>query len=373
MPFLLKHHFDPIVDDESLKPQEQDDGSVDHYELNLVQNVEAGELIAEWVELSESELADTDKRFVFDEMRFPAGRGTGVKRKEPGKLFAAVSGCVLYESGKIIVKQNLTLTDDIDFRTGNIDFVGNVTIGGCVRSGFSVRGCNVTVQGQVEAAHIEALESLNCRGGVKGAKEGFLEAGGNIKVSFCEFGTLKAGGDVLVKGSLMHSNVYAGKRLAVGGRLTGGNYYCHNYIYIGEQLGGGLGTDTAIVLGYDPMLLYADEEYNRRIKRIHDDISSFEKILNRDEEHKEEYTPKLESARKELELLKLMKFQLWEGIQGTEKLDECKVLVTGVVKPGVEITIGNAYYKVNDFLEDVYFYYDNDEVKIGAAAKKMKR
>lgn len=372
MPYLLKHHFDPDLDHDNLKPEEQDDGSVNHHELNYVQNVEAGAVIAQWVELDESTLAKADPRFVYDEMNFPAGRGTGIKRQHPDMLYAAVDGRVCYKDNKIVVLKSLILPDDVDFRTGNINFIGNLTIGGSIRSGFTVQGRDVTVSGQVEGARVEALRDLNCRGGIKGSKSAFLESGQSIKVAFCEYATLKAANDIMVKGALMHSNVYAGRRLAVGGRLTGGDIYCHEYLYVGEQLGGGLDTDTSIVLGYDPALLHADEDYNRRIKSLHDAISSYEKILNKGDDSDEEIGPKLKAAEKELELIKLLKVKLWEGIQGTEHIHECKVLVPGVVKPGVEISIGSAYLKVDDFLEDVYFYYDNDEVKIGASTKKIR-
>ena len=373
MPYLLKHHFDPDLDHDHLKPELQDDGSVDHYELNSVQNVEAGSVLAEWVELGDNDVGDVDPRFVFEDNTFSAGKGTGIKRKHPNKLYAAVNGCVCYSEGKIVVRQNLVLPDEVNFRTGNINFIGNLTIGGCVRSGFTVQGRDITIQGQVEGARVEALRDLNCRGGVKGGKEAFVEAGRNLKLAFCEFGTLKAGEDILVKGALMHSNVYAGNRLAVGGRLTGGHYYCHEYAYIGEQLGGGLDTDTSLVLGYSPMLLHADVEYNQKIKTLHANIASYEKLLNKDADHRSEFKPKLESAQRELELLKLLKSKLWEGIYGTEQIHNCKVLVPGVVKPGVEISIGSAYLKVDDFLEDVYFYYENGEIKIGASTKKIKR
>ena len=71
MPFFLKHHFDPDLDQDNLKPEEQADGSVDHYELNFVQNVEAGTVIAEWVEFGDSGDAAADPRFICEEMIFP--------------------------------------------------------------------------------------------------------------------------------------------------------------------------------------------------------------------------------------------------------------------------------------------------------------
>lgn len=373
MPFFLKHHFDPDLDYANLKPEEQADGSVDHCELNFVQNVEAGSVIAEWVTLNEGEESVSDPRFVYEEMAFPAGRGTGIKRKHPNKLYAAVNGCVGYRDGKMVVDESLVLPSDVDYHTGNIDFIGNLTVGGSVRSGFSIQARSINIQGPVEGARVEALHTLNCPGGIKGSGEAFLESGQSMKLAFCENATLKAGDDILVKGALMHSKVFAGRRLAVGGRLTGGKICSHEYLYVGEQLGGGLDTDTLIILGYHPTLLFADEEYNDRIRILHDNIASYESKLKKGGEIKAEVAPKLESAVKELELVKLLKQKLWEGIEATERLEECKILVPGKVKPGVEISIGSAYLKVDDFLEDVFFYFKDNEIKIGNSTKKIKK
>lgn len=372
MTFVLKHHFDPDWDPTKLTPEEQSDGSVDHHELNFVSNVSAGDVIAEWIVVDEME-DSVDSRFVSDDKTFPAGRGTGVKTKHPDKLYAAVDGYACYKDGKIVVRETLRVPTDIDYRTGNIDFIGNISVSGSVRSGFEVIGRDVTIQGQIEGADVKARQQLKCQGGVKGGKEAFVESGKDLKLAFCEFGVLKARSDIMVKGALMHSDAYAGRRLAVGGRMTGGRFCSYEYVYVGEQLGGGLDTDTSIILGYKPSLLYADEGYNRRIKRLHEEIASYDKILNKGDEYKTEYEPKLESAKKELELLKAMKVKLWKGIYATERLDECKVLVPGVVKPGVEISIGSAYLKVDDYLEDVFFYFENDEVKIGASTGKIRR
>ena len=330
MPFFLKHHFDPDLGQQALKPQQQDDGSVDHYELNYVQNVEAGSVIARWIEVDGKANPDMDPRFIYDEkIPFPAGKGTGIKQQSPDKLFAAVNGGVEYQDGKIVVREAITVPDDVNFHTGNINFIGNLTVGGSVRGGFVVQGRDITVIGQIEGARVEALRDLVCRGGVKGSGEAFIEAGKSLKLSFCENATLKSGNDILVKGALMHTDVYCGKRLAVGGRLTGGSYYCHEYVYVGGQLGGGLDTNTSLVVGYDPTLLYADAEYNRRIKGLHARVASYEKMIEKGEDSEAECKPKLEAARRELDLLKMLKVKLWEGIYGTEQVEKCKILVPG--------------------------------------------
>jgi len=372
MPFFLKHYFDPDWDPVKLKPAEQADGSVNHHEREFVKNVAAGDLIAEWIPVEEAG-EGLDERFISEEKAFPAGKGTGIRREAPDKLFAAVDGYVCYKEGRILVRNPLTVHSDIDYHTGNVNFVGNVVVEGSVRSGFTIEATNVRVNDQVEGATITARGNLDCRGGVKGGKTALLKTGKDMRMVFCEYATLLSGGDIMIKGALMHSEVYAGKRLAVGGRLTGGNICAYNYIYVGEQLGGGMDTYTSLVLGYKPSLLFTDQRYNVRIKALHEDIASFEKALNKGEDFRAEYEPRLESARKELALLKNLKVKLWDGIYATERLDDCRVLVPGVVKPGVEVCIGSAYYKVDDFLEDVFFYYDNGEVKIGASAAKSKK
>lgn len=372
MPFFLKHYFDPDWNPTKLTPEEQADGSVDHTELRFVQNFKAGALIAEFVDL-EQVADDADPRFIHESKVFPAGKGTGVRKKSPDKLFAAVDGYACYLDGKIVMRETLNVRRDVDYHTGNIDFIGDIITHGCVRGGFELKGRNLTVRGQIEGAYVKARKGLSCPGGIKGGKEAFVESAGDMKLSFCENGVIKSRRNILVKGALMHSDSYAGMRLAVGGRLTGGNVCAYEYVYVGEQLGGGLGTDTSIILGYKPSLLYKDKQHNRRIKTLHADIASYEKVLSRSDRGDEEVVAKLESAQKELALLKKIKVKLWDGIYATENLDQCKVVVPGVVKPGVEVSIGSAYLKVDDFLEDVYFYYENDEVKIGLPTKKNRR
>ncbi|MBG0789383.1 MAG: DUF342 domain-containing protein [Desulfovibrionaceae bacterium] len=371
MSFLLKHHFNPDWDPAKLTPEEQTDGSVDHTKLNFVQNFSAGDVIAEWVEPDGAEAIDS--RFLYDAKEFPAGKGTGIRKKHPDKLFAARDGYACYLDGRIVVRNTLTIHQDVNYHTGDVYFIGDMVVEGSVRSGFEIVGRSVSVHDQVEAAHVKAKKEMRCRGGVKGGGEAFLESARDMKLAFCENATLKSRHCVKVQGALMHSDVFADEGLAVGGRLTGGETHAYRYVFVGEQLGGGLDTVTSVFLGYQPSLLFKDAQHNRRIKRLHEDIAAYEKALNKKDEYRGELLSLMESAVKELELLKTLKVKLWDGIHAAEQLDRCRVVVPGVVKPGVEISIGSAYLKVDDFLEDVYFFHENDEVKIGVNTGTHRR
>lgn len=365
MPFFLKHYFDPDFDFQHLHPTEKADGSVDHYQLNYVQNVVEGQLIAEWVEVSDEEAKTLDARFLSEGKLFPAGRGCGIKRSSPDMLYAARDGFVLYLDGKITVRSALNVRRDVDYNTGNISFVSKLNIFGSVRAGFQVEAKEVDIDGQIEGAKIKTLGDISCRGGVKGQGNALLEAGGDIKLEFCEYALIKARKNILIRGGLMHSRAYCGGRMAVGGRMQGSEVFCHKYVYVGEQLGGGLDSDMSIVLGYHPMLMHADRELADQLRLMWRELQYYEKqdgpggMFDRSMKERRDH---LEASIKEIQARRA---RLWRTIKRTENLKECKVLVPGVVKPGVEISIGPAYLKVEDRLEDVYFYYDDGEIVIG--------
>lgn len=368
MPFFLKHYFDPDFDYMHLRPTANEDGSVDHYELNYVQNVVEGQVIAEWAEVAEEDVAEYDERFVFEEKTFPAGRGTGLRRSDPDRLFAATNGYVLYQEGKITVKETLNVRRDVDFNTGNVAFVNKLNVYGSVRAGFEIQAREIDIQGQVEGAVVNAFKHLSCRGGVKGQGRALLEAGKEMRLSFCEFATLKCRGNILVRGALMHSKVFCGERLAVGGRMQGTDVYCHKYVYVGEKLGGGLDADMTILLGYHPTLLYADNELHAELKRLRKELEFSQSQVEKGGFPAKDHGPKVAQLKEEIEEYRRKRVRLWEGIRRTEKLHECKVLVPGSVRSGVEISIGPAYYKVREDMNDVYFYYEDGEVKVGDSA-----
>lgn len=373
MAFFLKHHFNPDFDYTKLSPKELEDGSVDHYSLDFVQNVTRGQLLAELIPVDDdADLETFDLRFVQDEAEFPAGRGTALKKSDPYKLFAARDGYVLIMDGKITVRSTLNVRSDVNFTTGNISFVGCLNVYGSIRADFEVQALCVDVSGAVGPARVKALEGVTCRGGIKGGGRAFIEAGEDIKTSFCEGALLKAAKNVMVQGSVMHSTIFAGNRLAVGGRLVDSEIYAHEYVYVGERLGGGIDSNLSIVLGYHPMLLYADYELRNHISRLLEEIDVLERALSRG-------GPDADSVRKDLEIyiqrldkLRKRHINLWATISMTEKVKDCRVLVPGEVKPGVEISIGDAYLRVDDYYEDVYFYFEDNEVKIGNSVKSIK-
>ncbi|MGE4552961.1 MAG: DUF342 domain-containing protein [Desulfovibrionaceae bacterium] len=375
MPYLLKHFFDPDFDHLHLKPRVRGDGSVDHRDLNYVQNVVRDQVLAEFVEIEAPEDGEEDVagegRFVFDEPAFPIGVNCRPDPRNPLRLLASVNGYVFYdEHGKIIVKSLLNVRRDVDYNTGDVVFVGDLVVHGSVRAGFRLRAAGVRVKQTVEGARLTSMGSIVCEGGIKGSGEAVLKATQTIRAGFCENATLVADQNVLIDGPVLHSRIYAGHKLAVKGRLTGGEVYCMDYAYIGGQLGGGIGAATSIVAGYDPLLLYTDQQLNAQIKGLREDLEQLKLHAERGKVFAAEAAPEMESLRRRMGRLIERKSQIWENIHATEALDTCRVMIEGEVKPGVEISIGSAYLRVDDFLRNVCFRYRDQEIVVESPAVK---
>ena len=371
MPYFLKHHFDPDFDHRHLAPKERSDGSVDHYDLGYVQNVVALQVLAEMLPLDQDGPGPQgfEERFVQDTDEFPAGPGTRVDPDNPDRLLATRNGYVYYDAdNRIAVKGLLNVRRDVDFNTGNVAFVNNLVIHGGVRSGFRVRAVDVRVKDTVEGARIAATGDVVCESGIKGGGEALIQASGSIKAGFSENAILVAGENVLIEGAALHNNIFAGNKLAVKGRVTGGEVHCLNYAYIGGQLGGGIGASTCVVAGYDPMLLYVDQKLNVRIKDLSRDLAELKIEAAKGAVFAKELARPIEEAEKAMESLLNRKVAVWERIKATETLDTCKVMVGGTVKPGVEISIGPAYFRADEEMSDVRFTFKDNEIRVQSPA-----
>jgi len=366
MPYYLKHHFDPDFDYMKLKPRELSDGSVDHYNMGYVQNVAKGQLLAEWTDSAE-DAGKTGK--ALEQKVFPAGANTMPDPGDPDRLLAAVPGYVFYLDGKITVKKTLNVRRDVDFHTGNIQFLGNIIVHGGVRSGFQVQGLNILIKDTVEAALVRAEESIVAEGGIKGAHKGVVKATGNLRTTYAENAMLLAGGRMLIDVACMHCDVFSGEQLAVKGRLAGGTSVSSRLVFVGGQLGGAMGTETTLILGYNAVLLNKTKIVEDRILVSKAKLKEKEALLAKHEDV-HELKEEIEQERGRLQKLQDRHQELWSKIHSLGDLESCKVIVPGKVMPGVEICIGPASLEVGDYLEDVCFTYRNHEIVINSPAMK---
>ncbi len=210
MPYYLKHYFMPDFNHKRLRPMAMADGSTAMHYLGYVQNVVAGQVLAELMPLNgipegyapkdeapgpdfaqahsagvdaslpipaangypeQADVAATledeekeywdflqnldrmDPRFVYNKPVFPLGPNCGRDPENPNRIIALANGYCFYHQGLITVKKLLNVRQDVDFHTGNITFVGDIVVHGDVHPGFSVTGGSVLISraGSMEA------------------------------------------------------------------------------------------------------------------------------------------------------------------------------------------------------------------------------
>ncbi|MDQ7032667.1 MAG: FapA family protein [Desulfonauticus sp.] len=363
MLYYLKHYFDPDFDYQNLKPKLNEKGQADHFNLDYVQNVRKGDVLAEWQEISEGDASKYDERFVSDKKKWPLGPNVAVNPKNKDQIIATADGYVFYFQDKIAVKTVLNVRRDVDFHTGNIYFVGDMIVHGNVRSGFKIKAKNIRIKGNVEGAKIFAKGSLVIEGGIKGAGEAEIRAQGNVKVSFCEKASLRAGEKLLIEGSALHSQLFCKKILIVNGRLQGGIATSGNLIYVKEQLGGGMGVKTELVLGYDSDLLQINFALEKKIGELYKQVHNLTLKIEREQNKQliNNFQQDMKRLEKKIKILRKARKKVHE-ILNDEFKGKAKVICPGKIRPGVEVSIGPYYYKVDDFLENGKFVVENDDI-----------
>ncbi len=371
MTVYLQHYFDPDMNQRRLKPIPGNKKTL--YNLGYVQNVLAGQTLAEFVPLSEAKKQHS--RFVFHEPLFPSGAHTHLDPQNPLKLLAGVKGYVVYEEGKICVKPSLKVHSDVCFQTGNILFIADIAIAGNVRAGFEVSGDNVLITGMVEGGTVRARKSLSIQGGVRGgaSKNCQLIAQKDIRISFAESIEIQCLGNAVLEKDCLHTTMYVGRNSLIKGRLVGGTLNGRQGVLVAGSAGNKAGTSTQIFLGYDP-------RYIRKLQKIDSQIAQLSTTLRHLNAVAGHLAPNDSDASKKLHRLQIrnerllnMRQMLWSRLQLDESHNKhCKVVIMGNVFPGVEIAIGQAYKRVDELYTNVVFSLVNDEIVVSpyVAVKK---
>jgi uncharacterized protein (DUF342 family) len=234
-------------------------GRVDFRELNLVENVVAGQIVARKTPAGEGREGRT---VTGRTLPVKAGRdvalnvGKNVKLAEDGMAaIAEINGQVLLVAGKVNVEPVYTVSGDVNLHTGNILFLGGVIVKGGVEDGFTVKAAgNIEVFGNVGKAQLDAEGDIIVHQGILGKGGGKATAGKSVYAKFIEHAHVEAGENVVASEGLIHSFVDANRKIVCQGKrasIVGGRLRAVEEINA-KNLGSVAGTETLLEVGYDP-------------------------------------------------------------------------------------------------------------------------
>ena len=368
------------LDNSQSRPKQQADGKVDYREVNQLRNVQRGQLIARktaatpavpGTAVTGEMLFGKDGR----EARFKIGKNV-VLGPDEMSLYAAIEGMVTRtERDKINVFPVYEVNGDVDYKIGNIDFVGTVVIRGNVLSGFRVRAAgDIRVIGGIEGAELESDGSIEITGGILAGNKGVVRAGRNVKMSFVQDGNIIAGEDVLVSQSIMHSHIRAGRSIICSGAkalLVGGLAQAGELVSA-RTIGNTMSTATVIEVGVRPELREELTELRQQLRSSASNLDKTEKALvlldqlaalGKLSPEKLAMRTKLTATKRQaLEEQQGLKEQILELEKTLEDTGKARVDAINVVYGGTKIVIGHYTRFIKDPSQRVSFRYADGDI-----------
>lgn len=361
----IEYYFNTDV---HAQPTMRDDGSVDFFNLNVINHCKAGDMLARIVPADEGEYgvnvmgARIKPR---DVKRVTLKFGHNIELSEDKlSIFSKVNGHVVLVEDKVFVSDVFEV-ENVDISTGNIEFEGSVQVNGNVSSNYVVKANgNVIINGVVEGAHIEAGGNIIIARGMNGMSKGTLKAGGNIVAKFLESATAEAEGYVSTE-SILHSRVVAGTEIVVSGKrgfITGGHVQAAQKVEV-KNLGAVMGTSTIVEVGVSPQVKQQYIQLQKDITEIVQEIKAAQPVLTNFAEKRakgarfneeqlafvKQKAVLIETKKKELAQKNAMMKSMQEIFNPAQKA--C-VKITGEVYPGTTIIIGD----VSTNIESSYKY-----------------
>ncbi|MFC1726884.1 DUF342 domain-containing protein [candidate division KSB1 bacterium] len=376
----IEFHFDP---DKKIAPDEDEKGNVDYKNVNIIKNVKKGDKLAEIIPPVEGKdgMTVTGRKLIAYQgklTRLPSGSNTMPDPENSELLIANTSGNVFLSKGLVYVESVYEVKGDVNYSTGNIEFVGSVVIKGDVKSGFSVKADgDVEIWGVVEDTTVESKGNVLLKNGITGRGQGKIISERNVYLKFCENQNIIAKNDVIVGEELMHSNVQCEGKVIVSGKKG---------LIIGGKTVATLGLEAKTIGNYQhaktEIIVGIKEELRQRIASIEENLKKND--LNADNVKKAIYNlvkvkidigelpPDKKALLEKLQNLQKILPQQKENLEKEKekimlefaKFADSKIRVYNELYPGVRVSIQNCNKNINEDYKNVTITLKDGEIKI---------
>ncbi len=376
----IVYNFNVNKDDIQLQEK---NGRVDFRELNLVENVEAGQILAT---KRPPEEGMPGRTVTGRSLPAKPGKnvqieiGKNVKLADDGmSATSTINGQVLLLAGKINVEPVYTVEGDVNFKTGNILFLGTVFVKGNVEDGFTVKAAgNIEIMGSVGKSILDAEGEVIVHQGVLGKNGGTVRAGSNLVAKFIENARVEVDENVLVSDGIIHSFVDANKRILCQGKrasIVGGKLRAAEEIHA-KTLGSVAGTETILEVGIDPkrkeklsQALLRKRDLEKELEELVRNINTLENLKKVQRELPEDKQRNLQELNDKRSGILHELEEIGKVVQEINNYLESlkvsgKVSASDHVFPGVKIFIKNENLIVRNEFKSVTFCLEGKEIRM---------
>ena len=359
-------------------------GRVDFKEMNLVQNVVEGQILAK---KSPPEEGTTGRTVTGKLLPAKSGKdatigvGKNVDLSEDGMIAkSTINGQVIIASEKLNVEPIYVVQGDVNLKTGgNVIFLGTVLVKGSVDDGFKVKASgNIEVMGNVGKAELDAEGDIIVHQGITGKGAGNIQAGKSVWAKFIENAKVEASEYVVASDGIINSKVAADKKVVCQGKratIVGGVLRAGEEIHA-KTFGSIAGSETILEVGYDPKSKEKLAQLDERVQKLDetvDEVSlnvhtleNLKKVKKELPEEKEQFLSELKQKQADIEAEKKTYLKDIEVLQ--EHLAALKIRgkigASSKVFPGVRVSIKDAFLEVRNEFNAVTFVNEANVVKV---------
>ncbi|NMB33946.1 MAG: DUF342 domain-containing protein [Clostridium sp.] len=367
------------------KPQVKEDGTINYYELELINKVKAGDWLGERINATDGIPGNT----VFSHSLPPVkgknypllyDKNTVYEVSEGDRivLYSKISGAVNYSGGKIAISDYLEIDGDVDFKTGNINFDGYVSIKGTVIDGFSVKATrDIEINSPLGLGNVRGIESKNgsifIKGGVASKDGTEISAGKNAYIKFIDNVKLICGVSAYIGFYCINSIIYAKEILveSIKGNIYGGTIYAESKIataFLGTQLER---RTIANVKGLNKDELYEKlKTVKEKINELKNEQQSLKQTLQKQNSEKQISAADARTYAKSLERFSLLKEEISSSNAKRKNLlrflrtkGDGEISISKKIFPNCSITIKNKQIEIKEPYDAATFFVIDGELR----------
>jgi uncharacterized protein (DUF342 family) len=351
-----------------VKPKLEEDGSVNFKDMNYIETVKRGAILATKTQPTEGKdgTTVTGKKIhgkMGKDAPFKIGKNVSVSR-DGSAILADTEGVVKMDDGRVSVLSILEIDSDVGLGTGNIDFNGEVRVKGNVISDFEIKAKDqLIINGLVESARLTSGGDLIINGGIQGNDRAVITTDGNLISKYI------INAKVIVKGNIeadtiMHSEVICDGQVILKGRkgsLVGGITNVKEAIDA-RIIGSEMGTQTRIRLGIDQEMILEFQRVSEEMKQVKENLTKLQQASSllekklRAQPDDAKTSALLKNTRDNIERYRANLQELAdknETISEKFKTARDAKIDVGTLYPGVKIQISSDYMNVKDTFKNV--------------------
>jgi uncharacterized protein (DUF342 family) len=384
----LEKYYEKKEEPKAANPQqvENKNAQVNYRDLNVIENVEKGAVLAKKILLTKGEMGTTvTGRDIFPDegkdMVIKPGSGVALDPADPNTFISTETGQVVIKGETLSVLAIYEVNGDLTMKIGNIDFLGTVLIHGSINGEFKVKaGADVVIDGVLDGGEVVAGGNVTIKGGVIGAKTR-VTAEGEINAKYIRNAYVESGSIISITDTSMHSTLIASDKVQLTGRghLVGGTTVA-GWEVIAKEIGAKSNTPTEIEVGEDPRLRDEMKRIESETKNLTEQLDKAKKGITFLKDLSVKMAGKLPDDKKEL-LGKLTRtqFKLLGDLKGvqTRKSDidnreaaaksggkkRAKVSCNGLIYPGTKITVSRVSKAITQETKFCTLVEDNGQIK----------